>query len=132
MSLSDPLFLSKEQVLAFHNQQLELFGGQAGVGDMSLLESALFQPLNIWLYQQGADLFDLASAYAFHLAKNHPFHDGNKRTAFQACLAFLAGNGIIVDAEDLEIYDHVIKLTTSTISKTEFAEYLRTHSKSEP
>src|SRR6185295_7269847 len=112
MSLSDPRFLTKEQVLAFHKQQLELFGGQAGVGDMSLLESALFQPLNIWLYQQGADLFDLASAYAFHLAKNHPFHDGNKRTAFHACLAFLSGNGFILHAANPEIYEQVIKLTT--------------------
>ena len=132
MSLSDPLFLTKEQVLAFHKQQLELFGGQAGIGDMSLLESALFQPVNIWLYQQGADLYDLASAYAFHLAKNHPFHDGNKRTAFQACLAFLAGNCTKVEAEDLEIYNEVIKLTTSATSKTQFAAYLRAHSKNEP
>ena len=115
MSLSDPLFLTKEQVLAFHKQQLELFGGQAGVGDMSLLESALFQPVNIWLYQQGADLYDLASAYAF-----------------QACLAFLAGNCTKVEAEDLEIYNEVIKLTTSATSKTQFAAYLRAHSKNEP
>src|SRR4051794_11068662 len=111
MSLSNPLFLTKEQILLFHRQQLELFGGQDGIGDMSLLESALFQPINTWLYQSEADIFDLASAYAFHLAKNHPFHDGNKRTAFQACLAFLAGNGLTLHGEDSEIYETVIKLT---------------------
>ena len=91
--MSPPLFLTKEQVLAYHQQQLHLFGGQAGVGDEGLLESALVQPHNTYLYDSTADLFDMGAAYAFHIAKNHPFNDGNKRTALQAALGFLGLNG---------------------------------------
>lgn len=90
-----PVFLTLAEVLKFHTRQLELFGGTDGVRDMSLLESALAQPESgfggHWLHE---DLFEMAAAYAFHICKNHPFFDGNKRTALDAALIFLELNGV--------------------------------------
>lgn len=71
--MNEPLFLSKEQVLDYHRQQIALFGGQDGLADSGLLDSALAQPQNICAYVPSADLFDIAAAYAFHVAKNHAF-----------------------------------------------------------
>jgi death on curing protein len=127
--VKDPLFLSREEVLAYHSQQLSLFGGQAGIGDEGLLESALVQPQNTYLYNAQADLFDIAAAYAFHLAKNHPFVDGNKRTALQAALGFLAVNNVEVVPPQDEMYDAMIALTTSEWSKAKFAGFLRQRAK---
>lgn len=90
-----PVFLTLAEVLKFHTRQLELLGGAEGVRDISLLESALAQPESgfggHWYH---ADLFEMAAAYAFHICKNHPFFDGNKRTALDAALIFLEINGI--------------------------------------
>ena len=125
--MSDPVFLSREQVLAYHAEQLRLFGGQAGVGDPGLLDSALSQPQNTYLYVSSADLFDLGAAYAFHIAKNHPFLDGNKRVALQCCLALLYLNGIILTLPPTDLYGAMIQLTTSAIDKSAFAALLRSH-----
>ena len=126
--MNEPLFLTKEEVLAYHAQQLSLFGGQSGLGDEGLLESALIQPQNTYLYNTQADLFDLASAYAFHIAKNHPFQDGNKRTALQAALGFLAVNQIEILSAPDELYEAMLRLTTSQWNKERFAGFLRSHS----
>ena len=123
--MNDPLFLSREEVLAYHAQQLRLYGGQAGVGDEGLLDSALMQPQNTWLYNPQADLFDIASAYAFHLAKNHAFNDGNKRAALHAALAFLEVNQSGITASGDELYAAMIRLTTSELDKDGFARFLR-------
>ena len=125
--MSEPLFLTKEEVLAYHGRQLSLFGGRAGVGDEGLLESALVQPQNLWLYNPRADLFDIAAAYAFHLAKNHAFNDGNKRTALHAALAFLEVNGMGITASQEALYDAMIRLTTNELVKEGFADFLRAH-----
>lgn len=127
--MREPLFLTKEEVLAYHRQQILDFGGQSGIGDEGLLESALFQPQNTYLYVPTADLFDIAAAYAFHLAKNHPFIDGNKRAALQSCLGFLAVNGIELVASSEDLYEAMIQLTTSASDKTVFAQFLRSHSR---
>ncbi len=93
--MQSPVFLGLDQVLQLHTQQLERFGGSAGVRDRALLESALAQPESgfggQWLHD---DFFEMAAAYAFHICKNHPFFDGNKRTALDAALVFLEINGI--------------------------------------
>ena len=122
-----PLFLTVEQVLAFHERQLELFGGAAGVIDPSLLESAVMQPQSTWCYDPSADLFDLAAAYAFHISKNHAFRDGNKRVALHAALAFLQVNGKTVTAEQDDMFDAMTRLVTSAIDKRQFATFLREH-----
>src|SRR2546423_7266710 len=104
-----------------------LFGGSPGIGDAGLLESALVQPQNVHLYSPQADLFDIAAAYAFHLAKNHPFNDGNKRTALQAALSFLVINGLQTVVSQDVLYEAMIRLTIGAWSKDEFAEFLRSH-----
>jgi len=126
--VSEPLFLSKEEVLALHHRQIELFGGDMGLGDSGLLESALAQPQNTYLYRSDADLLDIAAAYAFHLAKNHPFNDGNKRTALQAALTFLKLNGVTIIIGPDALYGAMICLTTGESNKDEFAVFLRKHS----
>jgi len=88
-----PRFLSVQRVLALHSLQLKLFGGSEGVRDQSLLESAIAMPATSFGGQYvHADLAEMAAAYLFHLNKNHPFIDGNKRTATAAALVFLKLN----------------------------------------
>jgi len=90
-----PAFLSVEQVAALHRVALERHGGPDGLRDPAAFESAVMQPRSVWFYAQG-DLFDVAAAYAFHLAEAQAFLDGNKRTGMGAALVFLEGNGITV------------------------------------
>jgi death-on-curing protein len=123
----EPAFLGKQEVLAYHRQQIDLFGGAPGIGDEGLLESSLIQPQNVYLYNSQADLFDIAAAYAFHIAKNHPFHDGNKRTALQSALGFLSVNETEIVASEVALYEAMILLTTSELSKDQFAVFLRSH-----
>src|SRR6266699_2366827 len=88
-----PAWVTYDQVIAIHSRQLRRFGGAPGLRDDGLLRSALERPANKWHYEQ-AGLAELAAAYAFGLAKNHAFVDGNKRIAFMAMMAFLLKNGI--------------------------------------
>src|ERR1700731_5052215 len=89
----EPLWITYEQVVAIHSRQLRRFGGAPGLRDEGMLRSAPERPVNKWRYEQ-ADLAELASAYAFGLAKNHAFVDGNKRIAFMAMTVFLLKNAI--------------------------------------
>ena len=123
----EPLFLTREQVLAFHHQQIELFGGAHGIIDEGLLDSALNQPQTTWCYNPAADLFDLAAAYAFHLSKNHAFRDGNKRVALQSALAFLRLNGFRIVTTEAEMFETMSQLVTDLIDKPRFAAFLREH-----
>lgn len=89
----EPTWLTYEQVIAMHSIQLRRFGGASGLRDDDMLRSALERPVNKWQYQQ-AGLAELAAAYAFGLAKNHAFIDGNKRIAFMSMMAFLRKNNV--------------------------------------
>ncbi|HYP57209.1 MAG TPA: type II toxin-antitoxin system death-on-curing family toxin [Beijerinckia sp.] len=91
--MKEPIWLDLDIVLDIHAEQLALFGGPDGVRDLNLLESALARPLNRFAYGE-TDLAALSAAYAFGIARNHPFIDGNKRTSFAAFLVFLGLNGI--------------------------------------
>jgi death-on-curing protein len=91
--MKEPRWLVLAEVIAAHDKQLARFGGPSGIRDRSALESALGRPINKWQYEQ-ADLGTCAAAYAFGLARNHPFVDGNKRVAFVALVAFLRLNEI--------------------------------------
>src|SRR5690349_1579837 len=98
VSLNDmevPLFLTRAQIERLHDKGLQKFGGSPGVGDEGLIQSALASAKNAYFYG-GGDLFDIAAAYAFHLAQAQAFVDGNKRTGVGAALAFLAVNRIKV------------------------------------
>src|SRR3982074_2958288 len=89
----EPLWITYEQAIAIHSRQLRRFGGAPGLRDEGILRSALQRPVNKWQYDQ-AELPDLAAAYAFGLAKNHAFVDGNRRIAFMTMVAFLRKNDV--------------------------------------
>jgi death on curing protein len=93
-----------------------------------LLQSALSRPVNRWLYREEAtDFFDLAAAYAFGLAKNHPFNDGNKRTAWHSCSLFLRANGVRLDIGEVEadVIIQMIRVATDELDEAGFAAWLR-------
>ena len=91
--MSEPRWLTSQEVMIGHERQLVRFGGPPGLRDENALESALARPINTWRYEDG-DFAALAAAYAFGLARNHAFVDGNKRIAFIAMVALLRLNGI--------------------------------------
>src|ERR1700733_6891172 len=94
----EPRWITYEQAIAIHSRQLRRFGGAPGLRDEGMLRSALERPINKWRYEQ-SHMAELAAAYAFGLAKNHAFVDGNKRLAFMAMMGFLLKNGIAFDPE---------------------------------
>ena len=122
--MSQPRWLSKGLILAVHERQLAEHGGASGVRDEGLLESALARPQNAFAYGE-PDAAALAGAYAFGIARNHPFVDGDKRTAFVACELFLAANGFDLVAADEECLAMVLSLAASEIGEGEFAAWLR-------
>jgi death-on-curing protein len=122
--MKEPRWLPKDLILAVHNRQLAEHGGGAGVRDEGLLESALARPQNLFAYGE-SELAALAGAYAFGIAKNHPFIDGNKRTAFVACELFLAANGYDLATSDEECLAMMLGLASSEVSEAEFAAWLR-------
>jgi death-on-curing protein len=122
--MKEPRWLPKDLILAVHNRQLAEHGGGIGVRDEGLLESALARPQNLFAYGE-SDVTALAGAYAFGIAKNHPFIDGNKRTAFVACELFLAANGYDLAASDEECLAMMLGLASSEIGEAEFAAWLR-------
>lgn len=122
------IWISKALVLAIHDRQLSEHGGIAGVRDEGLLDSALARPQQLQAYgDPPPDLADLAASLAFGLARNHPFGDGNKRTAAVACETFIVLNGGRLDADDVALYPMYIALADGTLSEAEFATWLRRH-----
>lgn len=124
----EPIWVMKVAVLAFHLRQLTEHGGGEGVRDEGLLDSALDRPQNKFAYEE-PDLFTLAAAYAYGIATNHPFVDGNKRTAYVTALTFLRLNGYRVEASQTEKYDTFIKLAAGELSEDELATWFRTTAK---
>ena len=122
--MTEPRWLSKDLVLAIYNRQLTEHGGAAGVRDEGLLESAPTWPQYLNAYGEG-DAVAMAAAYAFGIARNHPFIDGNKPTAFVACELFLAANGYELVASDEECLAMMLSLAASEIDEGEFAAWLR-------
>lgn len=121
---AEPAFLTLEQVELLHRLALERHGGQDGVRDLAGLESAVMHPLNVWFYGQG-DLFDVASAYAFHIAQSQAFFDGNKRTGVAAALTFLEGNGVRVPPATAELHAAMIGIAERRLGKVDLANLFR-------
>jgi len=122
---TEPVFLSRDQVLDLHRSSLEQHGGLDGLREPGLLDSALMQPEATHFYGQG-DLAAIAAAYAFHIAQNQPFIDGNKRTAVGAALTFLELNGIDADNFDgRRIYDAMIAIAEKRLDKAGLAAAFR-------
>lgn len=120
------VWLEKPLVLAIHDRQVAEHGGSAGVRDEGLLESALARPQQLYAYEDPApDLADLAAALASGLARNHPFVDGNKRTAHVAYRTFLALNGAELVATDEEKYVAMVGLAEGKLAERDFAAWLR-------
>jgi death-on-curing protein len=124
--MKDPVFLTLAEILILHNRQIFHLGGDIGIRDLHLLESALAQPEasfgGKWLH---ADLFDMAAAYSFHICQNHPFIDGNKRTALDAALTFLEMNGISLFDPQKKLLEAMYQITKKEINKKHFANLLR-------
>ncbi|MCA8887422.1 MAG: type II toxin-antitoxin system death-on-curing family toxin [Parvularculaceae bacterium] len=116
-------WLTREIVLAIHARSLRDHGGAAGLRDDGMLEGALGRPQNLAAYGS-PDVFELAASYAFALVKNHPFLDGNKRTAFLAAYVFLGLNGFEPDADEAEAAAIVVDLAASNVSEADFARWL--------
>lgn len=122
----NPDFLTLEEVLEIHSTQLARFGGAAGVRDLGLLESALSQPQASFGGEYvHSDLFEMASAYLFHVVSNHPFVDGNKRAGVLSALVFLDINGIEINDRGETLYDLTIKVASGNSSKSEISETLK-------
>ena len=114
-----------ETVLAMHKRQIAEHGGGDGVRDEGLLSSALARPQNTLAYTDNADIAALAGAYAFGIAKNHPFIDGNKRTALVVMRTFLLLNGHRFEASQEEKYTTFLKLAEGSLSEDELVEWTR-------
>jgi death-on-curing protein len=122
----DPLFLTDEDVVAIHADQFGEFGGAQGVRDPGLLSSAVAQPCVTFDGEfLHIDLYEMAAAYLYHLAKNHPFVDGNKRTALIAALNFLDLNGVDVGSEAPDLFDLVVGVAAGHVTKIAAAHELR-------
>lgn len=120
-----PKFLSLEQVIEIHQRKIEIFGGTAGIRDEGLLVSALAQPQASFFGELlHPTIHEQAAAYLFHLAKNYPFVDGNKRTAFAVTVVFLGLNGYRLNLASGDAYSLVIQVATGEISKAELALFL--------
>jgi death on curing protein len=120
----EPQWISARLAVAIHDRQLAEHGGSSGVRDMGLLESAPARPQHAYTYGE-ADLPALAAAYAFGIARNHPFVDGNKRTAYVVCRTFLLINGWDFSDRLEERYAAMIGLAAGEIDEDEFASWLR-------
>jgi death on curing protein len=119
-----PKWLTYEQVIAIHNRQLRRFGGAAGLRDEGLLRSAIERLLNKWHYEQ-AERPELAAAYAFGLAKNHAFVDGNKRIAFMSMMVFLRKNGVKFAPDPAQATTIIIFLAAGEVSEESLARWIR-------
>lgn len=122
--MSEPRWLDHDIVIDVHAEQLALFGGAEGIRDRGLLESALSRPVNKFHYGE-SDIAALAAAYAFGIARNHPFIDGNKRAAFASIIVFLGLNGIDFDVPPEEATAMILGLAAGEIGEEGLARWIR-------
>ena len=122
--IGEPAFLTLDQVMELHRASLAKHGGIDGVRDFGAIEFALAAAQNTWLYARG-DLFDIAAAYAFHIAESQAFLDGNKRTAAASAIAFLASNDCEDRGVDDALYDAMIAIAKREMTKADLAALLR-------
>ena len=122
--MSEPTWLDVAEVIDMHTEQLALFGGADGIRDQGLLESALARPKNRWHYGE-TDLAALAAAYAFGLARNHPFVDGNKRAAFHALVVFLRMNDVDFRPDPAQATAIILALAAGEVSEESLARWIK-------
>lgn len=125
----EPKWVQQRVVIAAHEESLAEHGGPPGIRDRGLLESALARPKNLYAYsEREPSLCRMAAAYAFGITANHPFVDGNKRTALIASMAFLKLNGLQVTAEKADRYLTFYSLAAGTLTEDELAEWFERNS----
>lgn len=124
----EPEWLTAAQVQMLHAESLRLFGGSAGIRDADLLESALARPRQLFAYGDNPTIFARAAEYAFGLARNHAFADGNKRVALLAVRAFLFINGIRFEPEQVETVAVFESLAAGTLDQASLAAWLEENS----
>ena len=123
-----PIFLNLSEVLRIHRDQIERYGGEPGIRDLGLLQSALAMPAagfgGRFLHN---DLFEMAAAYLFHITRNHPFVDGNKRTGAVCALVFLELNDMEINAGEDELVEMVTAVAEGRMEKEAIADFFRKH-----
>lgn len=133
-ALSKPLrFLELPEVLTIHESSIDQFGGAYGVRDQGLLDSAINMPRQAF----GGDFahtvpFGMAAAYAFHICKNHPFVDGNKRTALGAMVVFLRLNGWTLNADEMDAANRILALAEGTLDKESLSQWIEAAARARP
>lgn len=128
--MAEPRFLSVEDVIEIHADQIERYGGSLGVREVELLRSAIGMPEAGFGDQYlHTDLFEMAAAYLYHIVQNHPFIDGNKRTGAMAVFVFLMLNGFTLEAAESIFEEIVLKTAQGQIDKPAIAEFIRKHSR---
>jgi len=113
-----------KEVLYLHDESLRRFGGSSGIGDLGMVESALGAAQNTYWYGRG-DLFEIAAAYAFHIAEAQAFLDGNKRAAASAAISFLKLNGVSFPGDDGSVYKAIMDIAKKQLDKTGLANVFR-------
>lgn len=131
--MNEPEWVLAETIECFHFEQIREHGGLHGIRDQGMLESAIARPMQLWNYSDPhPDLCQLAAAYAFGIAKNHPYLDGNKRTTAITCELFLNLNGTHFIINEVAKYPHYLALSASDYSESSFADWLRTVTEANP
>ena len=122
--MKTPVWLLSEAVIVVQEMQIAQYGGSGGLRDAGLLESALARPVNKQAYDEEATVFNLAAAYGFGLARNHPFVDGNKRIAFATMAMFLSENGYELAPDRMDALQTIMKLAAGDIEEDELARWV--------
>ncbi|MFZ5732335.1 MAG: type II toxin-antitoxin system death-on-curing family toxin [Pseudomonadota bacterium] len=122
--MTEPLWLTRQIVEAIHDEQLAIHGGASGLRDEGMLESALDRPRNKWSYES-AELPELAASYAFGIARNHPFIDGNKRTSLLALYTFLGINDVEFIVPEAEAAAIILSLAAGEVSEESLTRWIR-------
>ena len=126
--MSEPEFLALDEVLALHADLIRRYGGSTGLRDLALLQSALAMPEASYGGERlHGSLFEMAAAYLFHLARNHPFVDGNKRVGAAATLAFLHMNGYRLEIGEPALVKLVLGVASGKVGRAGLADFLRAH-----
>jgi death-on-curing protein len=128
VTVREPEFLTLDEVLALHADQIDRYGGAHGIRDLGLLESAHAAPRSTLAggFLHGT-VPEMAAAYLFHIVRNHPFVDGNKRVGLTAAIAFLGLNGLWLEAEEDALVDLVVGVAEGRVAKAEVAVFLQRH-----
>ena len=126
----NPTFLTLAEILEIHRDQINRYGGDPGIRDLGLLQSALAMPAaGLGGRYLHGDLYEMAAAYLFHIVQNHPFIDGNKRTGAVAALVFLALNDVVIDVEE-DVFESVVwAVARGEAAKATVSEFFRKHAK---